>query len=112
MNRLFFFGKKPERSHRPSQQHISLGIPTNVAVGPVGFKAELDTGSIRERCRSPYDLEVDRPDATVTLDENDTRASRIVSRDTKSGGGGPPAPETSIAGTMIGDDKHGNGERL
>ena len=30
-----------------------MGIPTNIAVGPLGFRAELDTGAKGERSR-PY----------------------------------------------------------
>lgn len=37
----------------------------NVAVGPLGFRAELDTDPGGEQNRSYNDLEVDRPDLTV-----------------------------------------------
>ena len=39
--RMRFFNKS-KKSHRPSQQPISLGIPTNIAVGVLGIGAELD----------------------------------------------------------------------
>jgi len=37
-----FSNKKHKKSPKPPQQHIALGIPTNIAVGPLGFRAELD----------------------------------------------------------------------
>lgn len=40
MNRLF--NKKPKKPLDPSHSHVSLGIPTNIAIGPLGFRAELD----------------------------------------------------------------------
>ena len=40
MKRLF--GKKPKKSSKPPQQDLALGILTNTAVGPIGFRAELD----------------------------------------------------------------------
>ena len=46
MNRLF--GKKAKKTLRPPQQHIAFGIPTNIAAGPLGFRAELDIDSTGE----------------------------------------------------------------
>jgi len=37
-----FLGKKPKKSLKPPRQNIASGIPTNVAVVPLGFRAELD----------------------------------------------------------------------
>jgi len=37
------FGKRSKKSLKPSP-HIFLGIPTNIAAGPLGFRAELDVG--------------------------------------------------------------------
>ena len=34
--------KKSKKSRRPSQQPASLGIPTHIAAGPLGFGATLD----------------------------------------------------------------------
>jgi len=34
--------KKAKKPPKPSQRYLSLGIPTNVAVGPLGFRTELD----------------------------------------------------------------------
>jgi hypothetical protein len=34
--------KKFKKSRQPSQQPVSLGIPTNIAIGPLGFNADLD----------------------------------------------------------------------
>jgi len=35
-------GKKSKKSFTPSKKHLLLGIPSNIAVGPLGFRAELD----------------------------------------------------------------------
>lgn len=35
MNRMF--GKKSKKPFKSSQGHIPLGIPTNIAAGPLGF---------------------------------------------------------------------------
>jgi len=44
--RMPWFGKsKKSKSHRPSQQVVSLGIPTHIAAGPLGFGATLDLGT-------------------------------------------------------------------
>ena len=34
--------KKSKKSLESFRRHVSLGIPTNIAVGPLGFRAELD----------------------------------------------------------------------
>ena len=54
------------------------------------------------------DLGVDQPDSTVAPDEDDTRASRILFHDKKSEDQRLLAPETSIPGTVVDNDKHGN----
>ena len=54
MNRLF--GKKAKKSLRSPRQNIAFGIPTNIAVGPLGFRAELDIDSTGD---SYQDLGVD-----------------------------------------------------
>ena len=48
----YMFDKKPKKSPRLSQQHLVLGLPTNVAAGPLGFRAELDIGPKGEETRS------------------------------------------------------------
>jgi len=55
----YTFGKKPGKSKppKPSQKHIHLGIPINIAVGPLGFRAELDTDPKGDRNRSYRDSE-------------------------------------------------------
>ena len=45
----YTFGKKSKKSLKLSQQHLSLGIPTNIAVGPLGFRAGLESGTGRAR---------------------------------------------------------------
>ena len=43
MKRLF--GKKVKKSLKPPQQIVAFVIPTNIAAGPLGFRAELDIDS-------------------------------------------------------------------
>ena len=105
MNRLF--DKRSKDSRKSSQRLVSLGIPTNVAIGPLGFRAELDIDPKGERC--PYrDLEVDGPDPTTVLDEKDTRASRIVFQENKSEDRGLPATEVPTLVAVAGGTEHGN----
>jgi hypothetical protein len=49
--------KKVKKLLKPSQPYRSLVIPTNVAVGPLGFRAELDIGPKGEQNRSYRDPE-------------------------------------------------------
>ena len=37
-------GKTSKKTPKLSWRHISLGIPTNIAVGPLGFRADLNIG--------------------------------------------------------------------
>jgi len=34
--------KRSKKSLKPLAPHLLLGIPTNIAAGPLGFRAELD----------------------------------------------------------------------
>jgi len=52
MDRLF--NKKSKKSLKSSPRHISLGIPTNTAIGPLGFRVELDIGPKGERGPSRF----------------------------------------------------------
>ena len=106
MNRLF--NKRSEKPLKPSQRHVSLGIPTNVAIGPLGFRAELDIEPLGGWGFSPHDLGADRTGSTAVLDENDTRASRIVFYDKKSEDRKHPTLETSNHSAVIGGDEHGD----
>jgi len=107
MDRLF--DKKSKKTLKSSRRHISLGIPANTAVGPLGFRAELDIGPKGEMGLSHRNLAADRSDSsTVTLDKGDTRASRIVFNDKRDGDQGGIAPETSAAGAVVGEDERGN----
>ena len=40
----YLLNKKSKKSLKYSQRDIFLGIPTNIAAGPLGFRAELDIG--------------------------------------------------------------------
>ena len=107
MDRLF--DKKSKKSLKISQQHTSLGIPANIAVGPLGFRADLDIGPKGEQGRSYHVLDADWLNLTVVLDEEDTRVSRIVFRENKGKGRALPAPETSTPGAVVGGDEQKTG---
>lgn len=96
----YIFNKKSKKSLKSSRRHISLGIPANIAVGPLGFRAELDVGPKGEKFH-PYHNMGDRPDWTVIVDENDPRTSRIVFCDKNSEDKGLPAPGTSTLGAVV-----------
>lgn len=100
------FNKKSKKLHKSSQRHVSLGIPTNIAVGSLGFRAELDIGPNGQRC---HDSRGDPPDLTAILDENDVRASRIVFNDKGSEGQGLPVPGPSTSGAAVDGDGRGTG---
>jgi hypothetical protein len=66
-----------KKSPKPPKKHIHLGIPTNIAAGPLGFRAELDTDPIvGNQNRTHRDPEPDRLNPTVALDENNPGPSR------------------------------------
>ena len=64
--------KKPFKFLTPH----ALGIPTNIAVGPLGFRAALEVDPTGERNRSYHDG-LDQPDLTAILDGSDPEPSRI-----------------------------------
>lgn len=102
MDRLF--DKKSKKLPKSALRHTSLGIPTNVITGPLGFRAELDIGPKSEWYRSYRDLEADGPDLTMVSDEKNARASRIVFH-----GGKSDHQENLTPGTVVSGDGHGNG---
>jgi hypothetical protein len=106
MNRLF--DKKPKKLSKSSRRHLSLGIPTNIAVGPLGFQADLDVGPKGECTSSYHDSDTDRSDSTVTPDEETPRTSRIVFRDKGGENQELPAPEASTSGVVEDNTEHGN----
>jgi len=101
--------KESKKLPKPPQRHISLGlIPSNVAVGPVGFRAEPATDTKSEQSRSYHDLEADGPDSTMALDKKDTRALRIVSQE-KNEDQGPTVTEVSTPNAVVDGAEQGNG---
>ena len=101
------FNKKSKKLQKSSQRLVSLGIPTNIAVGSLGFRAELDIGPKGERVT--ISDPGDRPDSTAMLDENDVRASRIEFNHKESEDQGLPVPGPSTSGAVIGGDDHDTG---
>ena len=106
MNRLF--DKKPKKSFKSSQRHISLGIPTNIAAGPLGFRAELDFDPKGEQSRSRHDLEVDGTDLSAILDEKGVGASQIIFRDGKSEDHGLAVTDVLATGSTVSSIEHGS----
>jgi len=107
MDRLL--GKKSKKSPKYSQRDIFPGILTNTAVGPLGFRTQLEIAPEGEQNRSYQDLDVDWTDSTVALDEESSGVSRIVFQGKTDEVQEPPAPETSTPGTVdVGDTNHGH----
>ena len=105
MNRLF---NKKSKDSRKSSRGLALGIPTNLVIGPLGFQAELGIGPKGEPSRPYRDLKADGPDLIVVSDEKDTRASRIVFRESKNDDQGLPATEIPAPVAVVGGTKHGD----
>lgn len=98
--------KKSKKPLKPSQKHLLFGIPSNIAVGPLGFRAELDIDP-KGQCRCYRDLVAGRPDSTAMLDGQNPRPSQIVFHD-KDEAQGLPAPGTSTSAAVVGGTKHEN----
>jgi len=96
------FNKTSKKSPKLPQGHISLGIiPSNIAVGPLGYRAELAATTGSEQNRPHRDLEADDPDSIVALDEKDTRTLRVVSQENKNGDQGLTiTPLKAVLGTI------------
>jgi len=108
MDRLL--GKKSKKSPKYSQRDIFPGILTNTAVGPLGFRTQLDIAPKGEQNLSYQDLDVDWTDLTVAPDEESGGGPWIVFQGKTNEGQEPPAPETSIPGAVdVGDTDHGHG---
>ena len=103
MNRLF--SRKPKKSLKHSQR--VLGIPTNIAAGPLGFRAELDTSPKGEKNRDYQDLEADLTDSTVALGKNNNKGLQIVFQGTTGEGQALPAPEISTPDAVVSGADHG-----
>jgi len=69
--------KKSKKSRQPSQQ-LALGIPTHIAVGPLGLNADLDPNAGSEGRRNPA---IDRTDLTTVSGVTSGRTSSIIHRD-------------------------------
>ena len=94
-------GKKSKKLPKPFRKHIFLGVPTNIAAGPLGFRAELDTNLIGKKNSSRHDLVAGRSDSLVAMpDENSPGPSRIVFHN-KNEDQDLHASETSTTGGVI-----------
>ena len=64
--RMSLFKKsKKSKSHRPSQQPASLGIPAHIAAGPLGFGAMLDLNVYPEG--GHHSIVIQRPAGPIQL---------------------------------------------
>ena len=90
------FGNKSKKPSKYTRRYLSLGIPTNIVTGPLGFGAELDIDPKGERNQFPSRF---RPNPTTTLDEKRPRAPRIVFNDTK--------VKTPTPGVAVDDTENG-----
>jgi len=84
-------------------------IPSNTAVGPLGFRAEVATDAESEQSRPYRGLEVDGPDSTVVVDNKVTRTLQIVSLENRNEGQGLAATGVSTPVTVVGGTQQGNG---
>ena len=91
-------GKKSKKSSK-AFTNLLLGIPTNIAVGPLGFQAALDVNPKGKQDRSYLGLSGDRADPAAIIDGDNPEPSRIVPRELRgSGAQDPPAqgPSTIV----------------
>lgn len=83
--------KKTKKSHKPSQQLLALGVPTQIAVGTLGLNADLDLDTDPEgvfrRCNRATDL----ADLTTSKGADNGGGSRIVFQE----GSGAQQPHAS-----------------
>jgi len=101
--------KESKKLPKPPQRHISLGIiPSNIAVGPLGFRVEPAATAKSEQNRSRRDFEADDPDSTVALGKKDTRVLRIVSQENKGEDHGLAITEVSTPDAVVGCTEQGN----
>ena len=89
-------GKKSKGSSK-AFTNLLLGIPTNIAVGPLGFQAALDVNPKGKRNRSYLGMSGDRADPAAIIDGDNPEPSQIVPRKRGSGAQDPPAPGPSTA---------------
>ena len=89
---------KSKKPLRALAKHLLFGIPTNIAAGPLGFRAELDKG---ERSCIHRLLRADRADPTVISDEKNPGPSRIVFHKDESEVQGSPMSRTSTAAAIL-----------
>ena len=102
--------QKFKRSPKPDPKHISLEIPTDTIAGPLGFRTDLDIGPrVRRLSLGSSLLGAGRSHSIVALDENDTRASRVIFQNKGGKDQGLPAPGIPTTGMIAGGDEHGNG---
>ena len=84
--------KKSKKPFKPLTAR-ALGISTNIAVGPLGFRAALEANPKGERKRSYHGL--DQLHSAAISDGNDLEPSRIEFRESEGGAQEPHAPGTS-----------------
>ena len=91
--------KKKSKKPFKSLTTLALGIPANIGVGPLGFRAALEANPIGEQNRS-YHHGLDRPDFTAILDGSDPGPSWIEFREREGTAQESHAPGTSTAAAI------------
>ena len=98
-----------KKSKKPLKKNLLMGIPTNIAVGPLGFRAELDIDpKSKPDHLSCYYLGANPPDLPAPLDERDPGPSRIVSHKVEQEAPGPSTSQTLAPAVAIGDTEPEN----
>jgi len=99
--------RKLNKSPKPPQRHTALGIAANIALGPLGFQAEL--GPEGDQNCSLRNLQPDWPDFNVILDET-PRPSQISFQSQRSVDPGLYSQEPSTPVLVIGRDTKNKNE--
>jgi hypothetical protein len=87
---------------------MSLGIPTQIALGPIGMSVDLDQGAGREGVLRSRDRETDQcvrnVDLTTCAGVNDGRGSKVVFLDTSVVDQQPYTSSSSVQTSELGDE--------
>ena len=106
MNRLF--KNKRKQSLEPPPQGTSPGVAIDTTAGPVSYQPPPSIGPEGGQTRSYQDLEADRPDLTVALDQGSSGSSRIEFQDSMGEDRELPTSVAWTSGVAIGGTESRN----
>ena len=106
MNRLFKNKRKKSPEHPP--QGTSPGVPIDTAAGPASYQPRPNIGLEGGQIRSHQDLEADRPDLTVALDQGSSGSSQIEFQDSMDEDQELPTSAAWTSGVAIGGTESRN----